>query len=82
MDCTITAVTTRVRLLDLHLTSSMSTKSGEIEKQEVRLLVKMMFGRHAPDEETEKIIRILDKDKDGKLSLTEFLEIQSKSAPS
>ena len=53
-------------------------KSGEIEKQEVRLLVKMMFGRHAPDEETEKIIRILDKDKDGKLSLTEFLEIQSK----
>ena len=33
---------------------------------------------YAPDEETEKIIRILDKDKDGKLSLTEFLEIQSK----
>ena len=53
-------------------------KSGEIEKQEVTLLVKMMFGRNAPDEETQKIIRILDKDKDGKLSLTEFLEIQKK----
>ena len=52
--------------------------SGEIERQEVQMLVKMMFGKGKTDDETDKILRILDKDKDGKLSLSEFLEIQTK----
>ena len=42
------------------------------------MLVKMMFGKTKPDAETDKILKILDKDKDGKLSLTEFMEIQQK----
>ena len=50
-------------------------QSGEIERGEVMMLVKMMFGKPSQTQKPQ-VLKILDKDKDEKLSLTEFMEIQ------
>ena len=55
-------------------------RSGSIEKDEVRNLVKMMYGKKKLDQKTIEILSLMDKDKSGSVSLSEFYAMQKHGA--
>jgi serine/threonine-protein phosphatase 2B regulatory subunit len=57
-------------------------RSGSIERAEVKALVKMMRGNSSKlDEKADALLKKMDRDGDGEMSLTEF-KAMNKSAPS